>query len=553
MSKRSVLEKRRDLRWRIRYVSLVFLLVLAVIGCTPAASPSVQEGTQPEPETAGEPKTGGTITLGIPTEPDTLDVHKTNMTSSLTVGSLLGGSLLSADPKTKEIKPYLAESYSISDDQKTWSFKIRSGVTFHDGTPLTADSFKATFERAMAPETASPSAGPLLSVIESVSAPDDKTLILQLKEPSAPLLSYLVQPNLTQPLSIAAIEKYGKEYGRNPVGVGRWKFESWKTGESITLVRNEAYQWPEPFAKHQGPPMPDKLVIKFIKDAQTTIAALESGSIDIAAVMAKEAKEYRSNGKFEILEAGQMGVNFIQMNMENEILQDIRVRQALNMALNKKAIIQADQQGEGESAFGPLGREMFGYDPAVETYGYPHDVEKAKNLLEEAGWKLGAQGIREKDGKPLSLQLLTGGNSHGIQLIQSMLKEIGVELKIQSAEVGSMLELLAKGQFDLNALNYSFHDPDVLYLLMHSSQIGGSNYAHIQNPQLDTLLDKSRKVVDQAQRNQIFAEVQKIAVEQAYWIPYSENKTFLAVNKRVHGVKLDSMYGIMLGDSWVNP
>lgn len=543
--------KRRNFRARIWYVSLVCLLVLAVIGCSQSASPAAQEGTKPE--SVGEPKPGGTITLGLSAEPDTLDIHKTNMSASEVVTRLIGGALLSTDPETKEIKPYLAESYSISDDQKTWTFKIRSGVTFHDGTPLTAASFKATYERAMAPETASPGAGPLLSVIESISAPDDKTLILQLKEPSAPLLSYLIQPNVTQPLSLAAIEKYGKEYGRNPVGVGPWKFESWKTGESITLVRNEAYKWAEPFAKVQGPPMPDKLVIKFIKDAQTTIAALESGSIDIASISAKEAKDYRSNGKFEVLEATKLGVNFIQMNLENEILQDLRVRQALNMALNKKAIIQADQQGEGESAFGPLPRKMFGYDPAVETYGYPFHVEEAKKLLEDAGWKTGAGGIREKDGKPFSLQLLTAMNSQGIPLIQSMLKDIGVEIKVQNAELGSVLDLSAKGQFDLNVLGYTDLDPDILYLFMHSSQIGGLNHSHIQNPQLDALLEKSRTVVDPVQRQQIFTEIQKIAVEQAYWIPYSEEKTFLAVNKRVHGIKLDAMYGIMLGESWVNP
>ncbi|MGG4498470.1 ABC transporter substrate-binding protein [Brevibacillus reuszeri] len=543
--------ERKKFRAHIWYVSLICLLVLAVIGCSQSASPAAQGGAQPE--SGGEPKRGGTITLGLPAEPDTLDIHKTNMSASEVVTSRIGGSLLSTDPETKEIKPYLAESYSISDDQKTWTFKIRSGVSFHDGTPLTAASFKATFERAMAPETASPGAGPLLSVIESISVPDDKTLILQLKEPSAPLLSYLIQPNVTQPLSMAAIEKFGKEFGRNPVGVGPWKFESWKTGESITLVRNEAFKWAEPFAKIQGPPMPDKLVIKFIKDAQTTIAALESGSIDIASISAKEAKAYRSNGKFEVLEAAKLGVNFIQMNLENEILQDLRVRQALNMALNKKAIIQADQQGEGESAFGPLPRKMFGYDPAVETYGYPFNVEEAKKLLEDAGWKTGAGGIREKAGKPLSLQLLTDMSTQGIPLIQSMLKEIGVEINVQNAELGSVLDLSAKGQFDLNVMGYTDLDPDILYLFMHSSQIGGLNHSHIQNPQLDALLEKSRTVVDPVQRQRIFTEIQKIAVEQAYWIPYSEEKNFLAVNKRVHGIKLDAMYGIMLGESWVNP
>ncbi|MED2255025.1 ABC transporter substrate-binding protein [Brevibacillus parabrevis] len=544
--------KRKAVARRIGCLFTFCMLISFVIGCSQSATPSKPpEATGPKAE--GAPQAGGTITLGLSAEPDTLDVHKTNMDVSGVVSRLIGGSLLSLDPQTNEIKPYLAESYNISADQKTWTFKIRPGVKFHDGTALTAASFKETFERAMAPETASPGVGPLLSVIASITTPDELTLVIQLKEPSAPLLSYFVQANVTQPLSMEAVQKYGNEYGRHPVGVGPWKFESWKTGESITLVRNEAYQWAEPFVQTQGPPMPDKIVFKFIKDAQTTIAALESGSIDLASISPREAAGYKQSDKFAVLEATKLGVNFIQMNLENPILGDLRVRQALNMALNKKAIIQADLQGEGESAFGPLPRKMFGYDPAVETYGYPFNIEEAKKLLEEVGWKESGQGIREKDGQPLSLQLLTAMSSQSIPLMQSMFKEIGVEIKVQNAELGSVLDLSAKGQFDLNVLGYTDFDPDILYLFMHSSQIGGLNHAHIKNEQLDTLLEQSRTVGDQEKRKQIFAEIQKIAVEQAYWIPYLEEKTFLAVNKRVHGVKLDSLYGIMLGDSWVQP
>ncbi len=537
---------------RFVYLLLVCFLVFPVVGCSSTTAPADTGKPGGEMEKHAEPKRGGTITIGVTEEPDTLDAQKTNMNVSNLITGLLGGSLLSMDSKTLEIKPYLAESYVISEDGKTWTFTIRSGVTFHDGTPLTAASFKMTFERALAPETASTSTGEVLTAIQSVSAPDDKTLILHLKEPSATLLSYLAQPGVTQPLSMEALAKYGKEYGRNPVGVGPWKFESWKTGESITLVRNDAYRWADPFAENQGPPRADKLVFKFIKDAQTTLAALESGTIDLASVAGKDAKQYQNSGKFTVLEAMSLGVSFVQMNLENEILQDVNVRRALNMAINKAAIIQADLQGEGVSAHGPLPREMFGYDPAVEEYDYKYSPEEAKKLLEAAGWQMSSQGIREKAGKPLRLNLLTAMSSQAVPLIQSMLKEVGVDVKVQHAEFATVLDASAKGQFDLNILAYTEVDPDVLYLFMHSSQIGSLNHSHINNPQLDALLEKGRTTVDRGERKKIYADIQKIAVDQAYWIPYAEEKKLLVVNKRLQGVKLDPIAGIQLGDSWVN-
>lgn len=536
---------------RISFFAVISLALITLIGCSSATTPTSPTNEAGQNTKALEPKNGGTVTIGLAIEPDTLDSQKSIMVATNFVSQLVGGSLLSTDPKTHEIVPYLAESYKISEDKKTWTFIIRQGVTFHDGTPLTAMSFKQTFDRALAPETASTNTGPILSSVQSISAPDDKTLIIHLKEPSASLISFFVQPGATQPYSTEALKRFGKEYGRNPVGVGPWKFESWKTGESITLVRNEAYKWAPAYEENQGPPRPDKLVLKYIKDPQTMLAALKSGTIDIAEIQPKDAKTYRNNDQYALLDTMSLGVGFIGMNLENDILKDINVRKAFNMAINKEAYLKAEVQGEGLVSYGPLPSEMFGFDKSIERYTYKYNIDEAKKLLEESGWKVNAQGIREKDGKPLHLNLMTTP-SPGIPLIQSMLKEIGADVNIQSIERAAMIDAAAKGSFDLVSLSYEELDPDIMYAMFHSSQINIDNFDRVNNKELDSLLEKSRSAMDRNERQKIFEDMQKLIVEQAYWIPLIEKKKFVVVNKRVQGVKYDTMQELMLQNSWVN-
>ncbi|MFC8685591.1 ABC transporter substrate-binding protein [Brevibacillus porteri] len=537
---------------QIRSVLLMCILVLSIVGCSSAPTPATDEKQASQPAKISPPKKGGTITMGYQMEPDTLDPQKTAMPAGNFVGGLLGGALLILDPFTFELKPHLAESYTISDDGKTMTFKIRPGVKFHDGTPLTAEVFKQSYERALDPKTASPVTGPDVSAIKSISAPDDSTLIFHLDEPSASLLSNLTYSGYQQPISIEARNKYGNELGRNPVGVGPWKFESWKTGESITLVRNDEYKWASPFALNQGPVRPDKFIVKFIQDDQTMMAALDSGTIDIATVPPKDAKKYKDHKDFTVLEGMQPTENFIGMNLEHEILQDVRVRKALNLAINKDALIIADKQGEGVPVYGPIPPTMIGYDAAVEQYGYKYNAEKARQLLDEAGWKPNAQGVREKDGKTLSLTMLTEDSNPGHQLVQSMLKKIGVELHIQKYESATAYEQALKGEYDLFSTGHGSVDPDILHLLLHSSQIGGLNFLRLSDQQLDNLLDKGRTTTDQAQRQKVFADIQKRVVEQAYWIPLYSAKTFVVVSNRIQGVKPNPLASLIIQDMWVN-
>ncbi|MEJ8544401.1 ABC transporter substrate-binding protein [Brevibacillus borstelensis] len=544
---------------RSKYM-LTFLLGCALtsgmIGCSSnAVSPaSPNDSAKTDNGQDAVPKQGGTIRIGIPDEPDSLDAHKAGMSVSDEVLALLGGALVYQDPQSADVQPYLAQSYSISPDGKTWTFKIRPGVAFHDGTPLTASAFKQTYERAVAKETASKIAGGLLTAVKTISAPDEETLIFELNQPSAPLLLSLTDPGFMQPLSPEAIQKAGDRSSRNPVGVGPWKFESWSPGESIKLIRNDSFHWPEPIAENQGPVRPESLELKIIKDRQTRLAALESGSIDIAkGVSAKDAKRFRENDKFYVLEQTSPAIGlFIEMNLRNDIFQDRAVRQALNMAVNKEAIIKAVLQGEGVAAHGPVPPTLFGFDTTIEQYAYRYNLEEAKKLLEGAGWIANEAGIREKNGKTLSFTLLSTERwSKDVQLIQQMLREIGVELKINKMDYAALLEKAAQGDFDMTAMSYTHVDPDVVFYFAHSSQIGSFNHSRIRDQELDILLEKGQTTVDNVERKKIYVDVQKRMVEQGYWIPVYIEKEFFVINKRVKNVKLlnNSLY---YQDSWVN-
>ncbi|RNB81310.1 ABC transporter substrate-binding protein [Brevibacillus fluminis] len=525
---------------------LVTVCMSMVVGCgTQSATPS------PNQQVTDKPKTGGTITVASPYEVDTLDVHKTTGGNESVTWNL-GASLLSKDPVTKEYKPYLASSYKISEDKKTLIFFLRSGITFHDGTPLTAQSFKDNFDRIMDPKTKATAALANLSPVKNIKVLNDRSFMIELHEPNAAFLDTLSTGDF-QPLSMKAIEKYGEDYGRNPVGVGPWKFESWKPGEGVTLVRNEDYQWGDPNFENQGPPRVDKLVVKTIPDFQVMTSALESGSIDIAFdVPAKDIKKYRNNPKYQVLERMRPGVPLsLWMNLTKPEFQDIQVRKAFNMLVNKQAMIQAALMGEGEVAQTLLSPATLGYDKSLEKYGYENNADEAKKLLDAAGWKVNSNGFREKNGKTLTLTMLTMPKyEKTAQLTQAMLGEVGIKINIQNLESAAWEEELLKGNFDVTLMAYTAEDPDVLYQMFHSSQIGAFNIIGLKDGILDSLLTKGRITFELNARKQAYVEAQKRLLKQAYIVPLYAERYFTVVNSRVKGVKWTSLMPAF-NDSWV--
>ncbi|NHM31305.1 ABC transporter substrate-binding protein [Neobacillus terrae] len=545
-----------------KFFALLMVLLMAMfvsVGCSSEKESSGEakktDNTSNSDNTSGNtPQKGGTLTIGYAEEPDSLDVQKTGMMIGSIVGSNFGGSLISMHPKTKEFVPNLAESFDISDDGLTLTFKIRPNITFSDGTPLTAKNYKETFDRALDPATGATIIPGQFKQVKEILAPDDSTLIIKLNEPSAPFLVNLSDPGYMQPLSLAAIKKEGDNYGRNPVGVGPFKFKEWKTGQSITLERNNDFKWPAPFFKNQGSAYPDQLVYKFIKDYQTMIAALDSGSIDVAyGIAGKDVDRYENNNKYQVFEMDRQGIGlFLEMNTENEALKDKIVRQAVNTAINKEAIVQAVLNGKGRVAHGPIPASFFGYDPDVEKYDYKYNIDKAIKLLESDGWSKNDKGIMEKDGKELSFNLMILDRwNQPSQMVQAMLKDIGISIKIQALEAGALIEKAASGDFDMTFMGYFGVDPDSLYTFLHSSQINVMNHSRVNNPELDSLLDKGRKTIDLEERKKVYFEAQKLIVDEAYWVPIYSEKQYHVANKRVHGIT-QAFNGLLFQDSWVS-
>lgn len=551
-----------------RHFALFVVLLFAIfvsVGCSPNEESSGKENNNnnttsnnqnsDERESSDNtPQKGGTLTIGYAEEPDTLDVQKSGMVISGLVGQHFGGSLISMHPETKEFVPNLAESYEVSDNGLTITFKLRQNITFHDGTPLTAGIYKETLERALEPATGAASMASQLKQIKEVNAPDDATLIITLSEPSAPFLVNLSNAGMMQPLLPSAIEQLGDNYGRNPVGVGPWVFKEWQTGQSVTFERNNDYKWPAPFFENKESAYPERLVYKFIKDYQTLIAALDSGSIDVAyGIEGKDVERYQNNNNYQVFEMDRQGIGlFLEMNTENEALKDKAVRQAINMAINKEAIVQAVLSGKGRVANGPIPPSFFGYDPEVENYGYKYNKDETMKLLESNGWSKNANGIMEKDGYELSFELLVLDRwNQPAQIVQAMLKEVGINIDILTLEAGTLVEKAATGEFEMTFMGYYGNDPDSLFTFLHSSQIDVMNHSRVNNPKLDSLLEKGRSTVDLEERKKVYYEAQKLIVDEAFWIPIYSEKQYHVANKSAKGIK-QAFDGLLFHDSWVS-
>ncbi|MCD8510544.1 MAG: ABC transporter substrate-binding protein [Bacillus sp. (in: Bacteria)] len=556
--------KKVQARGSIVAFTIMMMALLVLVGCNADDAASNDnngggndgtteelDGTDDAPATG--PQTGGTIRIGVSQEPDTLDIHKTSMGITTQVATHFGSSLLAVNPETNEVEPYLAEDFTVSDDGLVLTFTLREGVVFHDGTPLTAERYKETFERILDPDTGAAAVASFVGEVSSVSAPDDRTFVIELVQPSAPFIRNLAQSTYLQPLPIAAVGEAGNDFGRKPVGVGPWVVEDWVTGQPISLVRNEDFNWAQSFFDNDGKPYPDRLEYRFITDPQTLLAALDSGSIDIAHnVSARDAQRYRNHDDFYVIEAELQGLGlFLQMNLENEILQDLEVRKALNKAINKDVLIESILSGEGSPAYGPLPQTIFGYDPNVENYGHHYNKDEAAALLENAGWVRNNSGTLEKDGVTLSFELSSmPENNQAAQIVQAMLREIGIDVNIQSYDAGTLIERVSQGEYELSFMTYGYTDPDILNLFFHSSMIGGLNHTRISDPDLDALLEKGRVTLDEEERAQIYAEVQQIVVDEAVWVPLYANKMFHIVNKRVPNVIIANN-ALILHDSWV--
>lgn len=467
-----------------------------------------------------------TLVIAQGTDAITLDPHDVTDSPTATVVSHVYETLFELQPDGT-IVPHLAESYEVSEDSTTWTFTIRDGVTFHDGTPLTAEIVAGSMQRFIDPDNAF-RFNFLLNRVEEVSVVGPMQVQFQLATPFAPLLAHLTH-NTTAIVLPSAVEEFGEAFGENPVGTGPFAFDSWDRGSRVNLVTNENY-WGDV-------PAIDGVAFLAVPENTTRMALVESGEAHVAVrVPPQDIARLDALDFVTVENVSSLRTIYIYFNHTLEPFTDPRVRQAFNYAVNKQDIADFVLGGAVRPSDAAIAPGIFGY---TDVGGYPYDPERARELLAEAGFP---------DGFSTTLYSPSGRYLQDIQIteaVQSQLAEVGIDATIETLEWGAYLELTrqpaGENEVPVAMLGWGTVTGDAdygLYALFHTSQHvpDGSNRSFYSNPEVDALLDEARVNTNPEEREALYAEALQIINDEAPWLFLHSETQLVAVNDAVNGL-----------------
>ncbi|MDQ7844647.1 MAG: ABC transporter substrate-binding protein [Armatimonadota bacterium] len=511
---------------------LVLLTVVTLAGL-------VLSGTSP-PAAAQAPTT---LTQGLGEEPENIDPQRTNRFHSLIVLSYIVEPLFTLDREFKVV-PLLAQSYTWSPDRKTLRVVLKDGITFHNGAPLTSADVKATFERYITVSPLSSYVRPRNGGIVGMDTPDSRTIIFRFGQPKPlAMISDLADAHTgILPASFIASTPSADIGIRALIGTGPYIFKEWVPGDRIVLERNDRYRHGPVFSPNRGPAHFQRMVFRIIPEDATMTAEVTAGNVDITFdVTPSGLQQLRANPNVVVMQAPTYSVQYLVLNMERWMFQNARVRQAIAHSIDKEAIARAAWLGVGRPVDGLINEATIGYWPGVKQYAYKYDVARAKALLAEAGWRPGADGILRRDGDRFEVTLITFSNIDqwrraGV-IVQSQLKQVGIEVKVETAEVGATYDRARAGNFDIGIFrNTWWLAQPYLTFLTHSVNIPSSNFSRWPNPELDKALDTASNALDDGERERALQRAQRIIVESAVWVPLVSNTNLLAAKKSVGGL-----------------
>ena len=444
-------------------------------------------------------------------------------------------SLVELDEKLG-VKPLLAESWEVSRDGLTYTFKLKKGVKWHDGKPFTARDVAFTFYSVLDPKVTTPHRGyfdalvgfPELTNKDNPKKPeelaqrpieviDDHTIRFRLRYPYGAFLAVLVNPRagIIPEHLLKGVDLNTAEYNRKPIGTGPFKFVEWKRGERLVLEANADY--------HAGRPALDRLIYRVIPDAVVLLQELRAGGVDfIERPPLTEVGRLKQTPGLKVLTADNTLYTYFGFRQDLAPFDDVRVRRALYHAIDIPAIVREVLQGYGTVSNGQFPPGSWAFDPSVKPYAY--DPNRAKALLAEAGWKAGPDGVLTKDGKRLSFSLRHDQADQTVKdttiIIQEFLKKVGVEATIEPLDWPTFVKKLFASDFEGIVVGWTnFHDPDPFaYSIWHSGQWKARNFAHYKNPRADAALEAARRTADQAERKKHYAEFSKILMEDAPYV-----------------------------------
>ncbi len=435
------------------------------------------------------------------------------------------------------ITPVLATSWEVSEDGTEYVFHLRKGVKFHDGTPFNAQAVKKTFDYILSHNVAYRKKlfEPYLKSVEVV---DEYTVKFTLKFPFAPFLNFMCHP-AAMIVSPKAMEKYDDpaELGKHPVGTGPFVFKEWVPGEKVVLVKNENY-WKSGFPKLDG------VIFSPIPEGVTRALKVQTGSADLAVnIPVVLADKLKKDPKVDVVKAPTLRVVFIGFNLKRKPFDDVRVRRALNYAVDKETLCKTIMRGLASPSDSPV--SIFIKDHH-DTGGYPYDVEKAKKLLAEAGYPNGfeVELITPKGRYPQDYETAIA--------VQSMLKKVGVKVKVTTMEWPTYVNRILKtDNYDMYLVGWSPSTGEAIWVLDPLLTKGSIfNLSYYYNPEFEKILDEAKKTIDPDKRHELLAKAQDIVVKDAPWIFLYNIYQIFAKSSKLKNVKAIPTESILLNEAY---
>jgi peptide/nickel transport system substrate-binding protein len=479
----------------------------------------------------------GSLAIGLFAEPDSLDPAAMRLIPSYQVTSSIYDQLLwkVAGQPADQFIPGLATSYDVSGDGKTYTFKLRKGVTFHDGTPFNAAAVKATFDRIVAPATKSVSAKASLGPYQSSTVLDDYTVQVSFTSVNGGFLNNVASPLLAI-VSPTAAKSPG--FGRNPVGSGPFKFSNWISGQSISLVPNEKYTWGPDVPGLKGPAKLSQVTYRVVTSSPSQANALQTGALQVAQGMDIPDVVRLTSAGFQQKVVGSAGMPFgFMLNVSKAPTNDLRVREAVQYATDTAAINSTVFSNVYKQANTVLTSETFGYS---DTVSFSYDPGKAADLLDQAGWTKGANGMRSKNGQSLQLSWLlsTGfGFQDAAQLMAAQLQKVGIASTITQQGSPEVFANIEKGIMNVSSIYDYAADPYILNTLFSCAEDGdGPNYAHFCSPHIDAQIATANTTVSSSARAAAYEQIENELMQQAMFVPIYELAAVFVTAKSVSGI-----------------
>ncbi|MFC3996961.1 TIGR04028 family ABC transporter substrate-binding protein [Nocardiopsis sediminis] len=539
----------------VRALALVAAFaVLALTGCGQDSSAGAD----------GEPVTGGSLVYLEHQAHDSLYPPSAGFYPNGGLVNNITDRLVHQDPETLELEPWLATDWEVNDDATEYTFTLRDDVTFSDGSPLTAEVVAANFDLyGLGDQDRALIVSEAINNYERSEVVDDTTVRFHFKEPSPGFLQATSTINsgiLSAETLERAFEDFGPGNSTEIIGTGPFVITEEEVGTELTLTAREDYAWAPPGSDNQGRAHLDEILISVTPEDSVRVGSLTSGQADVVRYVEAQDEEQVEEAGFSVHAPQTNGVNnSLGLRFGNEILSDIRVRQALIAGIDRQEVVDTVYTDRYPVATSILSSTALGYTD--QSQHLEHDPERAADLLEEAGWTPGPDGIREKDGTPLTLVVNEAApqprSFEALTLISQQLAGIGVDLQILTADAGTYAEAINDpdqvqiyhsmvGRADLDVIKSQFHSQNRNTLLNRDP--GDDS---IEDPELEELLEEVASTPDPGERDAASAAVQEYLAEQAYVIPLFEEPQVYGSAPYVHGLAFESVGRPAFHEAWL--